>query len=645
MGRRKARNNKRAKGEAGKEELPFLFGVKGRERIAQVVCGAVFLLVAAAIAYAPALECGFIWDDPQYLINNPTIKNASGLKDIWFGIERSPDAFFALKPATPQYYPLVFTTFWIEHSLWEFDSYGYHLTNILLHALNAVLLWFVLRKLSVPGAFAAAAVFALHPVHVESVAWITERKNVLSLFFYLASALVYLRFALPAPVSSGEKSLSGGSARQLGMYVISGFLFSLSLLSKTVACTMPAAILLVLWWKKESIRPRDVVPLVPFFVLGILMGCLTAVMEETHVGASGTEWSLSFLARCLVAGRVPWFYAWKLAWPANLMFIYPRWEIDTRALWQYLFPVCLAGAVLVLWTMRRKTGKGPLVGTLFFIGTLLPALGFFNVYPMRFSFVADHFQYHASIGLIAVAAAAVAAALRRLGSQAGVAGFASLGVVLCVFGGLCSSQTALYQSQEVLWRRTLSKNPSAWIAMTNLSEILVARGEVDEGMELCSKALVLKPGLPEAHGNLANALYCKKRYEEALGHYHRVLELDPGNLKAMNNMAATQEALGRLGEAAAGYRAALALEPDYASAHYNLANVLVKQGNNEDAVTHYSAAIELDPDFLNALYKLGSLYLSTGEHEKGKASLRKALSLARKAGRRDMVRKIEAVLQ
>jgi hypothetical protein len=340
---------------------------------------ALVLVAAVLFAYGSSLHNGFIWDDPEYVINNATLRTLDGLSRIWF----EPGA-------TPQYYPMVFTGFWIEYHLWGLDTFGYHLVNVLLHGLNAVLLFLLCRRLAVPGAWVVALLFALHPVQVESVAWITERKNVLSLFFYLSAFLVYFHPDRSQPGSSQPWSSRPWYLRPGYFLALALFLFALW--SKTVTCTLPAAMLLVLWWKKPRLGRQEIVPLLPFFVMGLVLAFVTVWMEKTHVGAQGEAWSLGLGGRCLLAGRIPWFYAWKLVAPVDLAFIYHRWSVDPGVAWQYLFPAALVGGVLFLWLMRRRLGKGPLVAVLIFVGSLVPALGFFNVYPMRFSYVAIIFS-------------------------------------------------------------------------------------------------------------------------------------------------------------------------------------------------------------------------------------------------------------
>ncbi|HXV84766.1 MAG TPA: hypothetical protein VEG60_33380, partial [Candidatus Binatia bacterium] len=249
------------------------------------------LVALTLLVYIPAMHAGFIWDDDAYVLNNQTLRSFDGLRQIWFQVG-----------ATPQYYPLVFTSYWLEQRLWDLNPTGYHVVNILLHGTCAVLVWRVLKFLEVRGAWIVAAIFALHPVHVESVAWITERKNTLSGVFYLSAALMYFRYALGP--NNGQGSVK--------LYVLSLVFYLFALLSKTVTASLPAALLIVLWWKRNRVLWADVRSLIPFFILGIGLGLVTVSMEKYDVGAAGDEWSLSFTERCLIAGRALWFYVAKL---------------------------------------------------------------------------------------------------------------------------------------------------------------------------------------------------------------------------------------------------------------------------------------------------------------------------------------------
>jgi tetratricopeptide (TPR) repeat protein len=583
--------------------------------------GLIFLITV--VAYIPAMRGGYIWDDDSYITENPTLRTADGLRRIWFEPK-----------ASPQYYPLVHTAFWVEYHLWQLHPFGYHLVNVLLHAFNAILLLLVLRYLRVPGAWLAAAFFALHPVHVESVAWITERKNVLSGFFYLSSALAYLRFANVTgdPANTALSSdidplTSTESSRSWGFYAFSLFLFLCALLSKTVTCTLPAAILLVLWWKRGRIYWRDILALIPYFVVGALFGLTTVWLEKYHVGAQGEEWVLSFLDRCLVAGRALWFYAGKLVWPHKLTFIYPRWQIDSGVWWQYLFPAAAVAVIFILWSLRRRIGKGPLVAVLFFAGTLVPALGFFDVYPMRFSFAADHFQYLASIGLIALATAGITTLFGRLGPRQSTIGFVVCMAVLFAFGVLVWKQSTIYGDAETLYRDTISKNPHAWMAHYNLGVLLVNRGRFDEVMAHFSEALRLQPDDADAHYNLGVALEKQGRLEEAMAHFSEVVRLRPDYADAHYSMAVILARQSKFNEAISHYSQALRVNPNYAEAHNNLGVALFSLGKLDKAIEHYRTALKLDPNFGKAHNNLGNALIQKGKLDEAIAHYSRALEI------------------
>ena len=556
------------------------------------------LVLLVCLAYLPALRDGFIWDDDSYVTGNPTLRSLHGLYRIWFEVG-----------AVPQYYPLVHTTFWLEYHLWGLHPPGYHLINILLHAAAAVLLWQVLRGLQLPGAWLAAALFALHPIEVESVSWITERKNVLSAVFYFAAALAYLRFAAwTVP--------EGANCRRWRWYFLALILFLAALLSKTVTCSLPAALLLVCWWKQGRVRWADVYPLLPFFVVGMGLGLLTAGMEKYHVGAQGADWSLSFADRCLIAGRALWFYAGKLVWPVNLTFIYPRWEIDATAWWQWLFPVAAVGVGVGLWWARRWIGRGPLVAVLFFVGTLGPALGFVNVYPMRFSFVADHFQYLAGIGLITLSAVALARVPRVVPA-----------VVLAMLGVLTWRQTGIYQSQEILWRDTLTKNPDCWLAHNNLGIWLYHEGHIEMAIEHYHQAIEIEPNWCDTWYNLGAALDAQGRPDEAIAHYRRAIQLNPDYAYALNNLGNALAAKGQWDEAIESYRRAVRSDPNYSWALNNLGVALAVRGRLEEAIQAYQRAIKINPERASTCMNLGITLGQLGRTREAVAQYRQALKL------------------
>jgi len=555
----------------------------GPARLREIAAGA-FLVCATLAAYLPALNGGLLWDDAGH-VTKPDLQSLHGLWRIWFEFG-----------STQQYYPLLHSAFWVEHRLWGDAVLGYHLTNILLHAFSACLLVAILRYLRLPGAWLAGFLFALHPVCVEAVAWISEQKSTLSALFYLASALCYLRF---------------DQSRRRPQYLLALALFVLALLTKTVTATLPAALLVVLWWRRGRLDwKRDAMPLLPWFALGAAAGMVTEYVERTFVGARGAEFALTLTQRCLLASRAIWFYLGKLIWPANLTFIYPRWTLDTAAWWQYLFPLgVLALLAPLLWLAVKKGRRGPLAGFLFFVGTLFPALGFFNVYPFIYSYVADHFQYLASLGVIVPAAAGLTVAARRASLTYGGRACAA-GVLLAALAVLTWRQSGIYQDAQTLYRVTLARNPDCWLAHNNLgSELLETPGRLSEAVSHFEAALRLQPNYPQTYNNLGIALSnIPGRLPEAINYFETAVRIQPDYAQAQNNLGLALSNLpGRLPEAIAHFEAALRTNRDYAQAHNNLGSALSSTpGRLQDAVSEYEAALRIQPDFPEAHYNLAN---------------------------------------
>lgn len=567
----------------------------------QVLLGAIFIAAATIVVYWPAIRGGFIWDDPEYVVNNHTLRTWGGLVEIW-----------TAPRSLPQWYPMVHTTFWTEYRFWGLQPLGYHLVNVILHVGGALLLWRLLVRLEVPGAWLAAAVFAVHPVHVESVAWITERKNVLSGVFYLLAMLLYLRAA-----ALRDRRLD------LGAYVGALGLFILALLSKSVTATLPAAILVILWWKRGTIARRDVLRLVPFFVAGIAMGLITAYLEATHVGASGeriAELDLSAADRVLVAGRVVWFYARKLVAPWPLVFIYPRGEIDPNTWWQWLFPAGVVAVLLALILARKRLGRGPAAAAMLFCGTLFPALGFVNVYPMRFSFVADHFQYLASAALIALLASLAWRWLRQWSV-----------VLLAPLLVLTAIRTPVYDSAETLWRDTLDRNPNSWMVHTNLAHVLRERADSTSDEALFADAerhyqaaLQLAPNIHETHANVGMMLARRGESEPAIHHLNEAIRLNPDFAPAYFGIGQLFHRQGDLDRAIENYRRAIARAPAYAEANYRLGMALEQQGKLAEAADAYRVAVGAKPEEFDYRFTLGRCLAGLGQLDEAIFNLKEA---------------------
>jgi tetratricopeptide (TPR) repeat protein len=465
---------------------------------------AVILVVAVMLAYARLWWAGFIWDDDDYLINNTCLRSLAGLGRIWF----SPGS-------TSQYYPLTHTSFWIEYHLWGLNAPLYHFVNVLLHAANALLLWAVLHRLAVPAPWLGAALFALHPVEVESVAWITERKNTLSAFFGLLFLLAWLRYRF-GPSEQGAPIQPKLSCEQRPVdfrwLAVATALFLASLLCKTVTITLLGAVLVISWWKTGRISRADVIGIVPLLVIGLPLALTTVAMEKTTVGAVGDEWSLTPADRIVLAGRVIVFYLSKLVWPQPLIFFYPRWTVSAAEIWQWVFPAGVAAVLGLLWFFRDRLGRGPLACSLLFIGMLFPALGFFDVYPFQYSYVADHFQYHASAAALAGLAAAAWLAAERLSDSR--LRLVSIGAWLAVLASITAAQTRPYLSLGHLYRHVLAHDAGSYIAANNLGMFLTSFNKMPEAASLFRMAAENAHSSPQKGLALWNVCQASLRYDD-----------------------------------------------------------------------------------------------------------------------------------
>jgi len=576
---------------------PARIAVSPRPRVAAWFSVFPAILGATLIAYWPALKGGFIWDDNAH-VTAAALRSFHGLWRIWFSVG-----------ATQQYYPLLHSAFWLEHRLWGDAVLGYHLVNLAQHALAACLVVLIVRRLALPGAWLAGLVFALHPVCVESVAWISEQKSTLSAVFYLSSAFIYLGF---------------DCTRRRSSYLWASGLFVCALLTKTVTATLPAALLVIFWWQRGRLDwRRDVRPLLPWFAIGAAAGLFTAWVERTYIGAQGADFAITPLQRLLIAGRVPWFYAAKLLWPANLIFTYPRWKIDPAAWWQWLFPLGTLAVGVGLWW--RPARRGALAGMLFFAGTLFPVLGFLNVYPFRFSWVADHFQYLACLGLI-IPLVGQARSLQRARSPL------LFLLPLLLLAILTFRQSAMYGDTETLYRATISRNPQSWMAHNNLGVALSKLdGRSSEAIDEYQAALRIKPDYAEPHNNLATIYSRQGRLPEAVSEVQQALNIQPDYPEAQVNLAGFLSRMpGRQSEAIAIYQAVLRAHPNHAEAHNNLGLALSDiPGRLPAAIAELEAAVRLEPDNARMHDNLASaLARMPGRLPDAVAEVRAALEIA-----------------
>lgn len=567
------------------------------------------LAVITILAYQPAWHGGLLWDDDN--CTTPwELRSLDGLGRIWFQPR-----------ATAQYYPLLYTSYWIQQRVWGDSPSGYHLVNLLLHIGCVVLVLKILRFLRIPGAELAAIIFALHPVNVETVAWIAERKNTLSGIFALAATLFYLKF----DKSRSQEENDGPPSRGYSSYALAFGLFLLGLLTKTAIVALPLAWLVILWWKRKAISwRRDVLPAIPFVCLSVTAGLVTRWFENVGIGYRSKLLDLSLLDRCLIAGRAFWFQLGNLFWPSNLMFVYPRWDINAGVWWQYLFPLAVLGLLVILWSLRLWS-RAPLAGVLVYILLLLPSLGFLNIYFLIYSFVADHWQYLACLGIITPCASGIVLLVRRLKRRQV---WLEPGTILLLGGilfALTWQQSRMYTDNETLYRTTIARNPACWMAYTNLTQMVYEAGRIPEAMELFSQALRINPAV--AYYCLGNALIRTGHASEAVEQYKQALRINPEYAEAHNNLGDALVATGRTSEAIDQYEKALRINPAYAHAHNNLGSALVQTGRASEAIEHFKEALRVSPNFASTHNNLGAALGQMGRTSEAIEELKAALRI------------------
>ena len=569
------------------------------------------LAVAVVFAYQPAWHAGFIWDDDTYISANEMLRSPAGLWAIWF------------KPgATCQYYPLSFTVFWLGYHLWGLHPLGYHAQNLLLHVLTAILLWQVLKRLEVRAAWLAGAVFALHPVNVMSVAWMTELKNTLAGALALGAVWAYARFAgLGVYATQGTT----GTNWRWGLWSLG--LFLLAMLAKTAVSFLPLTLLLLAWWKRGRIAWRWVWPLPVMLAVAVGMGLVTLHIERLY-GATGDDFHMGWLDRVLVSGRSLWFYLGKLLFPYPLIFIYERWKVDPGAGWQYAYPAATLGLLAGLWQWRTRMGAGPFVALLhFYVATSFLVL-IQVLYMMLFTFVSDHWQYFGCMSVIAVAVAGIDRALDRISRSRRFLKGVVCGVLLLTLGGLTWRQCRMYADLETLWRTTLARNPNCFLARNNLGNIFFRNDQMNEAIEQYQKALETWPRYVLALNNLGNAFLRIGQVDQAIAQYQKALALQPGHAETHDNLGNALLKAGRVAEAIAHFRTALTIQPDDAATHDYLGNALLKQGQLDEALTHFQRALALQPDNAGFHNNFGNALLKNQQWDAAIAQYEKALDLS-----------------
>jgi protein O-mannosyl-transferase len=508
------------------------------------------LIIAVIVTYFPVLQAGFIWDDDDHVTRNPCIIGPLGFTAIWTTM-------------AARYYPLVLTTFWIEHAFWGLEPLPYHLVNVLMHGASALVLWQVLRNLQVSGAWLGAALWALHPVEVESVAWISELKNTQSGLFYLLSILFFVRWL---------------RARRLNIrtsndwnYTLTVFFAALAMASKSSTAVLPLVLCLCAWWVEGRWNWRSVAWTGPVFLMSLAAAVLAMWSVEQQGGTHDPQFVQSWPERLVTAGNVFWFYLGKLAWPHPLIFIYPRWVIDAGQWLSYLPSILAIMVIFVLWLKRESGFRSCFFALAYFVVALLPILGLIEHYFLRYSFVADHLQYLASMGPLALAGAGLAQFSNFILVENYWLKFIVYVGLLLTLGTLSWQHTWVYESNEILWNDTLAQNPNCWLGHNNLGNIHFRKGEVDAAIAEYKKTLEIYPNYDVTLSNLGGAFLQTGRKDEAIVEFQKALKINPKYPPTHNNLGVAFMRKGQLDEAITQFQEALRLAPDYTAAQNNLA--------------------------------------------------------------------------
>jgi Flp pilus assembly protein TadD len=509
------------------------------------------------------------------------------------------------------------------------NATGYHALNILLQAANALLLWRVLQRLQIPGAFLAGLIFAIHPIHAESVAWISELKNMLAMFFFLTSALLFFEIedqrVLNYPVAAYTASLVA---------------FLLALLSKTQVVFLPAALLLCAWWRsspadskrqgKSKRFQREIQRTVPFFLIAIVFGLITIWFQNRAIGEEEIVLG-PFTRRLTNVGTAIWWYARQVFAPVRLMAVYPQWRFDAPALVDWLPLIALVGALLLFW---RRHYRGLLFAFAYFIVALLPVIGTVRMlYPRSGTLVADHLQYFADISLIALFSAGVARLWSTGRREIRIATATIILVLLAAMGSYTWARAGVYRDEQTLWQDNFSKNPNTWQGHNRVGQLLFNQEKFAEAAPHFERAVQLKPELADNY-NLLGLVYCRlQRFEEGIAQYRKGLHLKeerPSTARSVSTatirvnlanalaltgntfsdlaqaasdqggeataQADTNEANSRFIEAIEQYEKALAIEPEHPAIHRNLGILLSRLGRTEEAIPHLRKVLQLVPN-------------------------------------------------
>jgi tetratricopeptide (TPR) repeat protein len=563
------------------------------------------LILLVILAYTPVWKAGFVWDDETILTANPCIVGPLGLKEIW--TTRAADIC-----------PLTLTTFWAEHALWGLNPLPYHLLNVLLHGACAVVLWRVLLRLRVPGAWLGAALWAIHPVAVESVAWITEMKNTESGLFFLLSILFFVKWFR-------AKELGGPTGLN---YALTLLFAALAMASKSSTVILPVVLCLCAWWMEGRWYWRNVTRTVPIFLMAVAASALSIWTQGLQLaGVTDPQWVRTWPERLAAAGDAVWFYLGKLLWPHPLSTIYPRWQIDAGQWISYLALLALIVILSILWLKRELWSRACFFAFAYFVAALLPALGLIDNSIFRLSLVFDHLQYLASIGPLALAGAGLARLSHFVIPKKLVLQSILFAGLVLILGMATWQRTLVYKSEETFWTDTLAKNPDCWIGHNNLGNALFQKGQLDDAIVQWQRALEINPNYAEAHYNFGLALFQKGQLDDAIVQCQRALEINPNYAEAHYNFGLALFQKGQVDDAVAQYQKAVEIKRNYAEAHSNLGLALFQKGQVDDAVAQYQKAVEIKPNYVAAHYNLGNALFQKGQLDEAIAQFQKAVEI------------------
>ena len=563
------------------------------------------IVLLTMLVYVPVWRAGFVWNDKDLDYHLGLIER-KGLEAIWFSTE------------PVNYWPVTWTSYWIEHEIFGDDPasgrprpVSYHVVNVVVHGLASLLLWQILLRLHIRGAWLAALVFAVHPVNVESVAWVTQRKSVLCLFFYLAAVRSWLDF-----------EQHGGRVRYAGSLIC----FLLGMLSKGAVIACPLVLLLLAWWQRGRVTRQDIVRAMPFLAIAVLMGISEIWFQDVRAIGNETIRNAGLAERILATGPICWFYLSKAVFPIELSFVYPLWTFDVTSVINWVPLIVLLATIGLLFQARGRISRAVLVALLYYLLCLGPVMGLLDIFFMKYSLVADHYQYVALPGLVALLIGGGTRWARRGGIGDVSRHILAVGL-LTVLAVLTWRQQLIYHDEESLWRDVISKNPRASIAYNNLGNLRLERGNAQEAVALFESALEITPDAYDTHYNLGLARQSQGRLEDAIVQYQRSLQIKADNATAHNNLGVVLRQRGRPDQAIDHYRRAVRIDGDFAEAHINLGVALATQGRLDDAIECFGHALRIKPHLVEVHTNLGNALLAVGRLDEAIGRYRRALEI------------------